>query len=54
MYKYREYLLKTNKKEEQENQRDLRFCDGRLQKYLQKKWETESDSVKATIVTESY
>lgn len=49
MYKYQEYLLKTYGTDERERQRDLRYCDGSLQTYLQDKWTHEHVDIKKYI-----
>ena len=50
MYKYKEYLLKHNIKE-LDFQRDLQFCDGGMQKYLENKWLNESNEIKMIILS---
>ena len=49
MYKYQEYLLKACGEDEKERQRDLRYCDGSLQTYLEYKWIHEDVDTKKYI-----
>jgi len=48
MHAYRSYRL-AHCEDETRRQRNLLFCDGRMQEYLQAQWSIESDTVKQLI-----
>lgn len=39
MFDFKKYLLETGGDEERRSQSNKRFCDGSMQKYLQKRWD---------------
>jgi len=49
MFKYQKYLLK-NISNEKEMQKDKRYCDGSMQKYLDKKWAKEDKYIHDMII----
>lgn len=49
MHAYQTYRL-TSIPDEKDTQRDLLFCDGSMQKYLQCQWEKEDALTKETFL----
>jgi len=50
MYEYQSYLLHTYGNTEREAQRDLKYCDGSMQKYLERMFRKEHPAVKEVIL----
>lgn len=48
MHAYRSYRL-AHCEDEMRRQRNLLFCDGRMQEYLQARWSAEPDVVKQLV-----
>jgi hypothetical protein len=49
MYEYQSYLLHTYGESEREAQRDLKYCDGSMQTYLERMFRKEHPLVQAII-----
>lgn len=50
MYEYQSYLLHTYGESEREAQRDLKYCDGSMQTYLERMFRKEHPSVRDAIL----
>lgn len=52
MYRYQAHLLlQTNDRSEKDRQRDKRYCDGSMQRYLEERWAREDSVTKKKLVS---
>jgi hypothetical protein len=50
MFRYQTHLLRANHETEQERQRDKRYCDGSMQRYLEERWCQEDETTKEQLI----
>ena len=50
IYAYQAYLLDVGGEDERDAQRNLRYCDGSMQKYLESSFRREPSSVKEAVL----